>query len=303
MTAQEQATYNESQGRAPEAKGRALVRAPRNIGTILLEEGKLSASEVQKVMQLQQSHGMRFGEAALHLRLISEDDLRRALAKQYDFHYLEAGTDDVSHEVLAAFNPYHPRVEEMRALRTQLLIRWFNAAPGPRALAIVSPGAHEGRSYLAANMAVLFAQLGHRTLLIDADLRAPRQHRLFNLSDRNGLSAVLSSRSGLEAAVAIPGIVGLKVLPAGPTPPNPQELLSRGAFGVLLKEVESEFDVVLLDSPPALLYADVQTIAWRAGAALVLARRNHTRIADTSAVARELADAGTRMVGSVMNVF
>lgn len=286
------------------APGRNMVRAPRNIGTILFEDGKLTAAEVAQVMALQQSHGMRFGEAALHLRLINEDDLRRALAQQYDFHYLEAEADDVSHEIIAAFNPYHPRVEEMRALRSQLLIRWFNTQQqGARSLAIVSPGAQEGRSYLAANMAVLFSQLGHRTLLIDADLRSPRQHRLFNLSDRIGLSAVLSGRAGMNAASGIPGIPWLRVLPAGPTPPNPQELLSRASFGALLKEVSSEFDVVLLDSPPALHYADVQNVAYRAGSALVLTRRNHTRVADTAAVSRELADCGVRMVGSVINVF
>lgn len=288
--------------------GRNMVRAPRNIGTILFEDGKLTAAEVAQVMALQQSHGMRFGEAALHLRLINEDDLRRALAQQYDFHYLEAEADDVSHEIIAAFNPYHPRVEEMRALRSQLLIRWFNTEPqgatqGARSLAIVSPGQQEGRSYLAANLAVLFSQLGHRTLLIDADLRNPRQHRLFNLSDRIGLSAVLSGRAGINAASGIPGIPWLRVLPAGPTPPNPQELLSRAAFGALLKEVSSDFDVILLDSPPALHYADVQNVAYRAGSALVLARRNHTRVADTAAVSRELADCGVRMVGSVINVF
>jgi protein-tyrosine kinase len=287
------------------ATGRNMVRAPRNIGTILFEDGKLTAAEVAQVMALQQSHGMRFGEAALHLRLINEDDLRRALAQQYDFHYLEAEADDVSHEIIAAFNPYHPRVEEMRALRSQLLIRWFNTEQQgtTRALAIVSPGAQEGRSYLAANLAVLFSQLGHRTLLIDADLRSPRQHRLFNLSDRIGLSAVLSGRAGMNAASGIPGIPWLRVLPAGPTPPNPQELLSRASFGTLLKEVSPEFDVILLDSPPALHYADVQNVAYRAGSALVLARRNHTRVADTAAVSRELADCGVRMVGSVINVF
>ncbi len=286
-----------------EAPGRTLVRSNRNVGTILVDEGKLTAAEAEKVMLLQQSHGMRFGEAAMHLRLINQDDLQRALAKQYDFHYLEAGTEDVSREVIAAFNPYHPRVEEMRALRTQLLIRWYNPQTGNRALAIVSPGAREGRSYVAANLAVLFAQLGHRTLLIDADLRNPRQHLLFNLSDRIGLSAVLSGRAGQGAATSITGIAALKVLPAGPTPPNPQELLSRGGFVQLLKDAETDYDVVIVDTPPAGNVADVQAIAYRTGSALMVARRNHTRVGDAAEVARELADCGVRLVGTVMNVF
>lgn len=285
-----------------EAPGR-MVRTNRNVGTILVDEGKLTAAEAEKVMLLQQTHGMRFGEAAMHLRLIAEDDLKRALAKQYDFHYLEAGTEEVSREVIAAFNPYHPRVEEMRALRTQLMIRWYNPQTGNRAIAIVSPGSQEGRSYVAANLAVLFAQLGHRTLLVDADLRNPRQHLLFNLSDRIGLSAVLSGRAGQGAASPIAGIQGLKVMPAGPTPPNPQELLSRGGFAALLKDAEADHDVVIVDTPPAGHVADVQAIAYRTGSALMLARRNHTRVADAAEVARELADCGVRVVGSVMNVF
>ena len=286
-----------------ESPGRTLVRSNRNVGTILVDDGKLTAAEADKVMLLQQTHGMRFGEAAMHLRLIGEDDLRRALAKQYDFQYLDAGTEEVSREVIAAFNPYHPRVEEMRALRTQLMIRWYNPQTGNRALAIVSPGSQEGRSYVAANLAVLFAQLGHRTLLVDADLRNPRQHLLFNLSDRIGLSAVLSGRAGQGAACAIAGIHSLKVLPAGPTPPNPQELLSRGGFSALLKEAETDYDVVIVDTPPAGPVADVQAIAYRTGSALMLARRNHTRVADAAEVARELADCGIRIVGTVMNVF
>jgi len=286
-----------------DAPGRPPARTNRNVGTILVDEGKLTAAEAEKAMLLQQSHGMRFGEAAMHLRLISQDDLQRALAKQYDFHYLDAGAEDVNREVIAAFNPYHPRVEEMRALRTQLQIRWYNPQTGNRALAIVSPGSREGRSYVAANLAVLFAQLGHRTLLVDADLRSPRQHLLFNLSDRSGLSAVLSGRAGQNAAMPIPGMNGLKVLPAGPTPPNPQELLSRGGFAALLKDTESDYDVVIVDTPPAGNFADVQAIAYRTGSALMLARRNHTRTADAAEVARELSDCGIRIVGTVMNVF
>jgi receptor protein-tyrosine kinase len=150
---------------------------------------------------------------------------------------------------------------------------------------------------------VVFSHLGYRTLLIDADLRSPRQHRLFDLSERTGLSAVLSGRAGVAVASAIPGFTGLKVLPAGPVPPNPQELLSRGAFASLLKEVQDQFDIVLIDTPPAKLYADAQSIAFRAGSALTLARRHTTRIADAADVVREFGDTGIRVVGTVMNVF
>ena len=93
------------------------------------------------------------------------------------------------------------------------------------------------------------------------------------------------------------------LLPAGALPPNPQELLSRTAFALVLKELQKEYDVVLIDTPPAKLYADVQSIAFRAGVALVVARRNFTRVADASDVVRGLSDSGVRVVGTVMNAF
>ena len=282
---------------------RALPRQARRLGTILIEQGKLTLATAEQVGVVQRELGLRFGDAALQLKLISGEDLRKALADQYDFHVLEPTLDGVSPEVIAAFAPEHPRVEELRLLRTQLLIRWYNPETGRCALAIVSPGSAEGRSFVAANLAVGFAQLGYRTLLLDADMRLPRQHRLFNVSDRMGLSAVLTGRADSSAAIPVPGVSGLWVLPAGSLPPNPQELLSRPAFALLLKELQREFDVVLIDTPPAKLYADVQSIAFRAGVALVVARRDQTRITDAGEVVRELTDAGIRVVGTVMNAF
>src|SRR6185503_6302746 len=130
-----------------------------------------------------------------------------------------------------------------------------NPGAGRRTLAITSPGAREGRSFIAANLAVVFAQLGQRTLLIDADFRAPRQQAIFNISDRFGLSSVLSGRADLSAAVPVSGLTGLSVLPAGPLPPNPLELLSRPSFAALLGKAQAEYDVILIDTPPATEYA------------------------------------------------
>jgi len=184
-----------------------------------------------------------------------------------------------------------------------LLIRWANDGVRHRILAIVSPGPGEGRSYVAANLAVAFAQLGERTLLIDADMRKPRQHRIFDVTDRFGLSAVLSGRADRRAVVPVPEFGRLSLLPAGARPPNPQELLSRDPLAILLHEVQNDFEIIIFDTPPARRYADAQTVAFRAGNALVLALKDHTRLADTNAVVHELGDAGTRTVGTVFNAF
>src|SRR5438034_566062 len=286
-----------------EGSSRVLSRHDRRIGGILAEEGKLGAGDIERVMELQQTEGLRFGAAALRLGLITEDDVRCAVAKQYDLPHLLPGNETISSELVVAYEPFHPRAEELRALRTQLLIRWSTAGLRQRVLAVVSPGAGEGRSYVAANLAVVFSQLGERTLLIDADLRAPRQHRIFNDPDRIGLSAVLAGRADRTAVVPVSEFGTLSLLPAGARPPNPQELLSRHALTVLLNELGTEFDVILLDTPPAKLYADAQNVAFRAGSVMLLARKNHTRVADTTSVIRELGDTGVRVIGTVFNAF
>ena len=286
-----------------EGTSRIVVRGDRRIGSILAEEGRLDAADIQRVMQLQHMEGLRFGDAALRLGLINVDDLHRAIATQYDLPHLLPGNDSFSDELVIAQDPFNPRAEELRGLRTQLLIRWSRAGVKHRMLAIVSPGSGEGRSYVAANLAVAFSQLGERTLLIDADLRNPRQHLIFNVSDRIGLSAVLSGRASRSAVAPVPEFGSLSLLPAGARPPNPQELLAGLGLGVLLHELRTEFDVILLDTAPARAYADAQAVAFRAGNALVVARKNATRLADTKTVIRELGDMGAHIVGTVFNAF
>jgi chain length determinant protein tyrosine kinase EpsG len=286
-----------------EGSGRIIARHDSRIGSILAQDGKLGARDIDQVMELQRAEGWRFGEAALRLGLITTDDVRCAIAKQYDLPHLLPGNESISSELVVAYEPFHPRAEELRALRTQLSIRWSNAGVQNHSLAIVSPGPGEGRSYVAANLAVVFSLLGERTLLIDADLRSPRLHRIFNIPDRVGLSAILSGRADRNMVQAVPEFAKLSVLPAGAPPPNPQELLSRPALGAFLQEMKAEFDVVLVDTSAARPYADSQCVAFRTGSAIVLARKDHTRIGDTRGVIRELSDAGVRVIGTVLNAF
>ena len=286
-----------------EGPGRVLARRDNRIGGILAEEGKLRPEDIERVMALQRDSGLRFGEAALRLGLVTPEDLRFAVAKQYDLPHLLPGNESISSELVVAYDPFHPRAEELRALRTQLLIRWSNAGLRRRVLAVVSPGSGEGRSYVVANLAVVFSQLGERTLLIDADLRSPRQHKIFNVPDRAGLAAMLAGRADRSAIVPVSEFGTLSLLPAGARPPNPQELLSRPALPALLDELRAEFDLILFDTPPAKLCADAYGVAFRAGSVVVLARKDHTRLADTAAVIRELGDTGARVMGTIFNAF
>ncbi|WP_417070241.1 chain length determinant protein tyrosine kinase EpsG [Niveibacterium terrae] len=275
----------------------------RAIGAILIDAGRLSAEGAEKILREQKAHGLRFGDAAIALGLLKQADIDFALNRQFEYPVLHAGDESVSEELIAAFKPSSAIVEQLRALRSQLMVRGIGDAL-TRSLAVVSAEKGEGRSFIAANLAVVFSQLGERTLLIDADLRRPRQHELFKLDPRSsGLSSLLSGRAGSEAIVRIPSLVGLSVLPAGAVPPNPQELLARAQFSRLLDEAGKSFDVIIIDTPSAASSADSSIVAARSGAALLLARQDFTPAPALLALKGSLAASSVKLVGAVLNNF
>ena len=279
-----------------------LPRASRTIGAILMDAGLLSAEDAEQILRLQRQNNLRFGEAAIRLGLLTEADIQYALARQFDYAYLRmSDRRAVSEEVVAAYQPFSAQTEQMRAIRGQLMLRWFDLSEQRQTLAVIGSQRGEGRSWLAANLAVVFAQLGERTLLIDADMRNPRQHELFMLQNKSGLSTLLAHRSREEAIVRITDLVGLSVLPAGPVPPNPSELLNRPAFEELLAHARSSYDVVLIDTPSLSAGDDAAMIAVRAGAVVALARSRQTRVAAFNDIVAGLSSAGVAVVGSVLN--
>ena len=192
-----------------------VAGAERSIGAILIDAGKLKPADAERVLRLQRDKGMRFGDAAKQLGLITDADIEQALSRQFDYPYLARGDSHVAEEVVAAYKPFAPQVEALRALRSQLILRWFDADAGRKSLAVTSPGRGEARSWLTANLGVVFSQLGERTLVMDAALRSPRQHALFGIENRVGLSAALSGRGNPDIIQRVPALRDLSVLPAG----------------------------------------------------------------------------------------
>jgi protein-tyrosine kinase len=273
----------------------------RAIGTILVEQGRLDSQDVEEIQRFANSHGVRFGEAAVQLKRITERDIESAIAQQYNYPVLARGGEGgVADDVIAAHMPQSDAVEPLRALRSQIILRWFNNA-SRRVLAISSAERGEGRSWLAANLATMFAQLGERTLLIDADMRHARQHRMFTIDNSVGLSALLTGRAGREIARRIHPQLRLFVLPAGIIPPNPQELLARPVFDVILDHFAAQFSLVILDTPAASETADAQILAANAGNAVMIARRNCTSQAKLAAAMQMFTDTGVNVIGSVIN--
>ena len=281
----------------------ATTVADRSIGSIIAETRNLSADQVEKILQHQRAKGIRFGEAAIALGFANADDVMFALAQQFHYPYAPEERRKASPELVSLNQPFGVQAESFRAIRSQLMMRLFNEGQERRAIAVVSPDSGDGKTFFAANLAVALAQLGGRTLLVDADLRGPRQHEVFGLDNRSGLSGILMGRTESKVIQQVPGVPSLFVLPVGTTPPNPLELVERPAFGLLVRELLSKFDHVVVDTPAACYGSDASVIAARCGAALVVARQNKARVAALQDLVANIGESPARLAGVVYNEF
>ncbi|MEN9866929.1 MAG: chain length determinant protein tyrosine kinase EpsG [Pseudomonadota bacterium] len=282
----------------PDSKHSANHHPGNNMGRLLLDMGKLTPEGAEQVLRAAKERGLRFGEAAVQLGLVSEEDIQQVLAHQFDYPYLHAGQGKYPPELVAAFQPFSPTVETLRAVRSQLMLRWFTEQRKSLVVACVNEG--EGASFLAANLAVVFSQLGEHTLLVDANLRNPRQHDMFQLQERRGLSDILAGRADLSVITKVEYFVDLSVLAAGTLPPNPQELVSRTSFNELTQDLAARYDVILYDVAGFSTAADLMAVAACTEGVLLVVRKNQTRMAAISILNEQLTRNGIEMVGTVV---
>ncbi|WP_341677863.1 polysaccharide biosynthesis tyrosine autokinase [Niveibacterium sp. SC-1] len=265
----------------------------------------MSIEDAERVLKLQHEAGLRFGDAAQRLKLVNDEDIDFALASQFDYTYLSPGRSAVDASVVAAYSPFSPAVERLRALRSQLMLRGVGGGGEhkglAKGLAVLSTRRGDGRTWLAANLAVAFTQIGQRVLLVDADMRNGRLHRLFAVEDKLGLSSLLAGRVGSDAIQRVTDLPGLSVLSAGARPPNPQELLSRSRFEELLARAASAFDLVIFDTPAVDDFADAYAVARHAGTAVLVARKNVSRARAIASLAEGVQEVGASLVGAVVN--
>jgi protein-tyrosine kinase len=274
--------------------------APRRrpIGSYLRDAGKLSDEQIARVAACQRGHGLRFGETAVALKLVEEQDVLAALAAQFDY---AVSADGVDRELAVLADPFGAQAEAFRELRSRLLLEALPES-APFTLAVLSAHPGDGKTYLAANLAAGLSQLGERTLLIDADLRSARLDRLFGLQGRAGLSNVLAGFAEPEEALhRLSRLGSLWLMPAGPLPPNPGELLQRPAFEALVSAMKEKFDRVVLDTAAASRGADCRIVAARSTASIVVARRHKTRMEALAGLLEALERGPTRLAGVVMN--
>ena len=292
--------------RVPPAMASADAEEPvldRSIGDIIAELRDLSAEQVERVLAHQRETGVRFGEAAVALGLASKEDVLFALSQQFHYPYAPEEKRTDNPELVTLNEPFGARAEHFRALRSQLMMRLFVEGEPRQALAIISPDSGDGKTYCAANLAVTLAQLGGRTLLVDADMRGPRVHEVFRVSNRAGLSGILSGRADKGVIQQVSGVASLFILPVGITPPNPLELVERPAFGLLMRELASKFDYVVVDTPAAVYGADAAVIAARCGTALVIARKDASRVGMLQELVGSFSGSPAKLAGVVMNEF
>ncbi len=273
----------------------------RTLGEIIRDTRNLSAEQVEKILAFQQAKGLRFGEAAIALGYVNADDVLSALAQQFNYPYASPERRDLSPELVALNAPFTPQAEAFRGLRSQIVMRTAVEGEARRAIAVISPNRQDGKTYIAANLAIVLAQLGGRTLLVDADLRGPRQHAVFGVDGSSGLSRILLGRTGESVVQQVAGVPNLYLLAAGAPPPNPLELLERPAFAMLMREMASKFDHVVLDTAAAEYGADAAVTAVRCGSALIVARSQHSRLDALQSLTGNLAGSAAKIVGVVTN--
>jgi len=199
-------------------------------------------------------------------------------------------------------NHNHPQnfiAEDYRTIRTSLLLS--HADSPPKTIVFTSAMPKEGKSSTATNMAVAFAQLEKKVLLIDADLRRPRLHHIFKVNNNKGLSGILAGKLKLDDSIRITSIDNIWLLCSGLIPPHPAELLNSKNMNVLMEEVKNDFDIVLIDSPPVLAVVDSAIVSTSADAVVFVIKVGKTTNKTYVAALEELNRVKANIAGVVFN--
>jgi protein-tyrosine kinase len=289
----------------------------------LIAHCNLSGQDIDRVTEAMRTRRQSFCEAALQLNLATREDIDDVShwVREYSrsthqggvietaIRSAQGGTALTVRQGIARPSSYlihardadNERGEKMRALRTDLMLLNDSAQRG-NVVALVGPGRGEGRSQLCAELAIAFAQLGRRTLLVDADLRHPRQHVLFTADNEWGLAQILALGEP-PYMHGVEGLPELAVLTCGTIPPNPLELVSHRRFERLITELRRQYDFIVIDTPAVSLYADALQIATVAQRVLVVSRSEATSFRSMKDMLRRLAVTESKILGAVISKF
>jgi capsular exopolysaccharide synthesis family protein len=208
-----------------------------------------------------------------------------ATLRQRDFYVME--------------NPKSQASEAMNTIRTNLM--FIAPERRVRTILVTSGSPWEGKSTVVIALGITMARFGSRTLLVDTDMRRPRLHRTFGLEAERGLSTLLLGGERIEDVVAHTDVPNLDLLPCGPVPPNPSDLLRMEKLGKLLVELQQRYDTVILDSPPVIPVADPRILSGMADVVVLVVKLGHTTTEGLRTVRRELGAVGAPLVGTILN--
>jgi capsular exopolysaccharide synthesis family protein len=211
---------------------------------------------------------------------------------------LEKGTS-CPVELITHGHPKSMLSEAYRGIRTSILLS-FSEKP-PKKIAITSPNPSEGKTTTVINTAIALSQTGAQVLIIDADLRKPRLHKIFNHENGQGLSSFLSGHGDLESVVKKSEVPNLFYIPSGPIPPNPSELLGSNLFKNMLESLEARFDHILLDSPPVLGFADAVILSTSVNGVILTVLGGKTPRETLQRAKEVLQQVNTKIIGVVIN--
>ena len=199
-------------------------------------------------------------------------------------------------------NHIHPKFsisEDYRTVRTSILLSHANKPP--KTIAFTSALPREGKTSSAANIAVAFSQLEDKVLLVDSDMRKPRLHRIFKVKNVGGLSGFLTGKVPVEKAIKKTKVKNIWLIPSGPIPPNPAELLNSEKMKELMEEMRERFDIVLLDTPPLLALADAVIISSIADSMVFVVQAGKTTNKPFLQGVEELKRAKAKIIGVLFN--
>jgi len=204
-------------------------------------------------------------------------------------------------QLQAATRPRSTVAEAYRVARTNLTYA-LDLGSDRKMIVVTSPGPGEGKTTTVANLAIVFGLAGHRVCVIDTDLRRPTIHRAFGLENGEGLTNLLLAREpNLDRSIHRSVYTNVSVITAGPLPPNPSELLGSARMQDLLEQIRRRFDIVILDSPPALVVTDASVLATLVDGLVIVARGGKTRRGALRATVEELAQSGRPIAGVILN--
>lgn len=202
-------------------------------------------------------------------------------------------------ELIVHNNPKSPTSEAYRTLRTN--IQFSNIDKNIKSIVVTSSGPGEGKSTVISNLSITMAQVDKKVLLIDADLRKPRIHKVFSLFNNNGLTTVLSENLDYKEVIISTGIGNLDILTSGPIPPNPAELLGSNKMKDFLEKIKEDYDVILLDAPPVGMVTDAAVLSTKCDG-LILVCAVGQAIKEAAINAKELLqNVNANILGVVMN--